>query len=374
LSDESPNGQQDRSREGSPIRRGLGSGWWRSATAVAVGIVLAVGLLALIHLLARPLALLILAIAIASAVAPLVSSLGNRIPRALAAILVYLVGLALLVGAFSIIIPPLVGQAREIGERAPDLIEQAQSIFDWDRLSFLPLDAILPQLGALSSTIISLPIGLASSLLEILLVVFISLYLVIEAPNLERFVLSLVPAEREERLRSLLHEMTTAMGGYIRGVLMSAVLVGFFTYLGLLIIGVDFPLVLGLLAGLFEVIPYLGPILAAIPIVIIALLESTTQAIIVVIFIVILQQVESYVIVPNVMRSQTKVSPLLVILAIIAGSTLGGLLGVLIAIPVVGALRVFVREVIAPAIRRQTGAPEHKAEPVVEEVAAGVDE
>lgn len=374
MNDESPNRQKDGVRAGTPIRRSLDGGWWRSAVALAAGILLAVGLLALVHLLARPLALLVLGIAISAAIAPLVSFLGRRMPRALAAILVYLVGLALLVGALSIIIPPLVRQAREISIQAPELIAQAQQLFEWERLPFPSLDAILPQLGALSAMIIRLPIGLASSLLEILLVLIISLYLVIEAPNLERFALSLVPAERETRLRSLLHEMTNAMGGYIRGVLVSAVLVGFFTYLGLLVIGVDFPLVLGLLAGLFEVIPYLGPVLAAIPIVIIALLESTTKAIIVVVFFIILQQVESYVIVPNVMRSQTKVSPLLVILAIVAGSTLGGLLGVLIAIPVVAALRVFVREVIAPAIRRQTGAPEHKEESIEEDVPAGVED
>jgi predicted PurR-regulated permease PerM len=358
----------DQSSENPPearaaLSRDPGSGWWRSAAAIAVGILLAVSLIAFIYLLARPIALLILGVAIASAISPLVSALAIRMPRGLAAILVFLIAIAIFVGAFWIIIPPLVGQATEIGNRAPELIERAQQMFDWERLNFLPLESILPQLGALSSSIIRIPVALASSLIEILLVLFISLYLVIEAPNLERFALSLVPAEREERLRSLLYDMATAMGGYIRGVLVSASLIGLFTYLGLLIIGVDFPLVLGLLAGLMEIIPYLGPLIAAIPILIIALLESTTQAIIVLVFIIILQQVESYVIVPNVMRSQTKVSPLLVILAIIAGNRLGGLLGVLIAIPVVGALRVFVRRVIAPAIRRQTGAPEHKTEP-----------
>lgn len=333
------------------------------AAGIAAGILLAVAAVAFIYLLARPLALLILAIAIASAIAPLVSAMAPKIPRGLAAVLVFLVGIALLVGAFWIMIPPLVGQAAEIGNQAPDLIDRAQQMFDWERLSFLSLDSILPQLGALSSMIISLPLSLASSLLEILVVLFISLYLVIEAPNLERFVLSLVPHEREESLRNLLFNMSAAMGGYIRGLLVTSSLIGLLTYLGLLVIGVDFPLVLGLLAGLFEIIPFLGPILAAIPIVAIALLESPTTAVIALVFIIILQQVENYLIVPNVMRSQTKVSPLLIILAIIGGNRLGGLLGVLIAIPIVAALRVFVRQVIAPAVRRQTGAPEHKTEP-----------
>jgi predicted PurR-regulated permease PerM len=360
LTDQSSDNQPEtRSASG----REPGSGWWRSAAAIAVGILLAVSLIAFIYLLARPIALLILGVAIASAIAPLVSALATRIPRGISAILVFLIAIAIFVGAFWIIIPPLVGQAAEIGNRAPELIERAQQMFDWERLDFLPLESILPQLGALSSGIISIPVALASSLIEILLVLFISLYLVIEAPNLERFVLSLVPAEREERLRSLLYDMATAMGGYIRGVLVAAFIIGLLTYLGLLLIGIDFPLVLGLLAGLLEIIPYLGPLIAAVPIIAIAWLESTTLAIIAVIFIIILQQVENYLVTPNVMRSQTKVSPLLVILAIIAGNRLGGLLGVLIAIPIVAAARVFIRQVIAPAVRRQTGAPEHKTEP-----------
>ena len=332
--------------------------WWRSVATITLGLILASLLLASLWYLRRPLALLVLGIAIAAALAPIISRVENRLPRAVVAILLYLFGVLVLIGMGWIIIPPLVMQAQEIVAQAPNLLEQLEEMFGGlERLAGIDLvDLILPELGRIGGMLLVLPLGVLSSLVEILVVMFISLYLLIEAPNMEKFFLSLFPENRRGRISNILQNMAQAMGGYIRGVAIGATVIGVFMYLGLLVIGVEFPLVLGLLAGLFEVIPYLGPILAAIPIVLIALLESTAQALIVVVFIVILQQVESYVLVPNIMRTQTKVSPLLVLLAIIAGSSLAGLLGVLIAIPLVAALRVFVKEVVAPFVRERTGA------------------
>jgi putative heme transporter len=91
--------------------------------------------------------------------------------------------------------------------------------------------------------------------------------------------------------------------------------------------------------------------------VLMALFVSPTTALITLIFVLILQQFEGQILTPNIMRSQTEVSPLMVIFAILAGSALGGLMGAIVAIPVMAAIRVFVEEVVAPAIRRQTGAP-----------------
>jgi predicted PurR-regulated permease PerM len=132
--------------------------------------------------------------------------------------------------------------------------------------------------------------------------------------------------------------------------------VGVITYIGLSIIGVQYALVLSLFAGIMEFAPVIGPIIAAIPMLAIALLASPTQFLIVLIFVIILQQVESALLTPNIMKSQTEASPLLVILALVAGHSVGGLLGALVAIPLAASLRVLVTRVIAPGIRRWSGA------------------
>ena len=324
----------------------------------AIELALGLGLLALVWVLARPLALLTLGISIAAALAPMVAWLARRVPRLLAIVLVYLVVLLLLVGIGWIIIPQLVNQAREISFRAPALIREMQDLFaQGDRIFGVSLmDTLLPQVGQFSALLISMPVRIISSLFDILLVLFISVYLLIEAPTIRRFLLSLFPAGYRKRVDGLVMDISQAMGGYVRGTVLTSIAVGFLTYLGLLVIGVDFPLVFGLLAGLLEVIPYLGPLIAAVPILIVALLESPVQGLVALIFLFVLQQFESLVLRPNIMHTQTAVSPLLVILAIIAGSTLGGLLGVIVAIPLAAGLRVVVKEVIAPAVRRYTTA------------------
>jgi len=324
----------------------------------AIELALGLGLLALVWVLARPLALLTLGISIAAALAPMVAWLARRVPRLLAIVLVYLVVLLLLVGIGWIIIPQLVNQAREISFRAPALIREMQDLFaQGDRIFGVSLmDTLLPQVGQFSALLISMPVRIISSLFDILLVLFISVYLLIEAPTIRRFLLSLFPAGYQKRVDGLVMDISQAMGGYVRGTVLTSIAVGFLTYLGLLVIGVDFPLVFGLLAGLLEVIPYLGPLIAAVPILIVALLESPVQGLVALIFLFVLQQFESLVLRPNIMHTQTAVSPLLVILAIIAGSTLGGLLGVIVAIPLAAGLRVVVKEVIAPAVRRYTTA------------------
>jgi predicted PurR-regulated permease PerM len=120
--------------------------------------------------------------------------------------------------------------------------------------------------------------------------------------------------------------------------------------------------VLSLFAGLMEIIPAVGPIVAAVPVILVALLQSPTQALFALIFMLGIHQFEGNIVFPNVMRSQTSISPLLVLVALLSGYAIGGALGALTAIPVVAVTRIFLLQVVAPAIRRQTGAPEQQVE------------
>jgi len=150
--------------------------------------------------------------------------------------------------------------------------------------------------------------------------------------------------------------MGQTMGGYVRATGINGVIIGAMTYVGLLVIGVEYTLVLAVLAGLGEFLPVVGPIFAAIPAIAIALIESPQQAIVVTIFYIALQQLESNLLVPFIMRQQADVPPLLSLFALLAGSALGGLLGAIVAIPLAGALRVLVVRVLAPAEREWSGA------------------
>lgn len=328
--------------------------WWQIAVGGAIAIILGMGVLQVLTTLAHPLALLILAISVASAMAPPVAWLERRMPRIAAILLVYLIAL----GAFAIIgqltLPTLVNQAQKFGGQGPDLMTR---FGQWLGAFGLDTEAIrstlASQLGQFSSTIVSLPFLLFSSILEIFLVIVMSIYWLIVAVPARDLVLSLFPDAEHERVNTIFRSIGRSMGGYMRATIINGLIIGFLTYMGLSIIGVQFPLVLGVLAGLMELIPIVGPIISGLLVVAVALVQSPTQALIALAFMFMLQQLEGNFLVPNIMRSQTDTSPLLVILALLGGNTIGGLLGALIAIPVVSAFQVLILEIAVPKLRRR---------------------
>jgi predicted PurR-regulated permease PerM len=347
-------------RNGSPPWAAVtpSNSWWHTAGAGAAAIALGLGMLWGISLLAQPLALLAFAITLAESLAPIANWLDRWLPRALAVLLVYLALLLVLAAIGYALVPTLVSQIREASSRIPDLIKIIQQWLASRNLQIggNVLNALTSQIGSVSSALVSLPIAIFSSLFDIVLIFFISIYWLIQAPAILDFFLSLFPGGRRERVGSVVGKMGREMGGFIRGAFLDGLVIGTSTYIGLVVLGIDYALVLGMLAGLLEFIPWVGPIIAAVPVVGSALLQSPTKALLALGFILVLHQFEGNIVLPNIMYTQTEISPLLVILALLAGGAIGGVLGAIIAIPLAAALRVFVREVVAPAVRRQTGA------------------
>lgn len=355
--------QESESRDAPPAQpatewmRAAGQPWWWYVTANAMALLLGLGSLFAIGLLAQPLAFLILGVAIATALEPGVEWLARWLPRTLAILLLYLAILLFLVFLGSLVAPDLLTQMQAFFTAVPSLIEVVQrwlteqEVVDAARW----LSALAPQLSQLGLTVVAAPLTLWGVLLNLVLIFAISIYSLLVGPQVRRFVLSLFPPNRYERTRTILNEMGAAMGGYARAVMIMGVVIGVLTYVGLRLVGVNYPLMLSILAGMLEIIPIFGPIIAGGIITIIAFLQSPTQAVIVLVFFIALQQLESYVLFPNVMHREIEISPLLVIFAFAAGSTLGGVLGAVVAIPLSAALQVFVLRVVAPMIRERTG-------------------
>lgn len=338
--------------------------WWWFVTAGALALFLGIGLLQIIGIFARPLAFFFLGLAIATALAPLVSWLGRFLPRALAVIMVYLV-LALLFALIGwVVLPSFYNGVEAFINALPNLATTVQQWLEQgSALDNTPLlDTLTGSLINLGPRLLLLPLTLTSFVLSTLLVFFISLYALIIAPSAQDFALSLLPGAQRTVLQQLLQEMSKAMGGYVRGVFFSGIIIGVLTYIGLRVIGVPFALVLAVIAGLLEIVPILGPIITGILVTGTALTVSLSQAIIALIFSMALQQVEGNLLFPNIMSRETEMSPLLSIVAFLAGSAVGGLLGAFVAIPLAAALRVFVMQIVAPAVRRWSGATEMVSE------------
>lgn len=335
--------------------------WWRGALIGAAALALALGLLAALWLLARPLALLFAAIAIAEALSPVVEQLERKMSRGIAVVLVYAVFVLILIGAGWYWLPQLATQAQQLAENAPNHLSRLQrTINHWDPSgNERILSALRDNVTRFSDVLIELPFRLVESLLQLLLVLFMSAYWLVSAPALGRFFRSLFPSDQVEDVGRIIGDIRGSIGGYVRGEAIAASVIGIITYVGLSAIGVEYALVLAMFAFVGELVPVVGPIISAVPALAVALIQSPTQALIVLAFYVVLQQFESNILLPQVMNQTAHIPPLLSIIALFAGATVGGLLGALVAIPLAGALKVVVTSVVAPAIRRWSGR-EHK--------------
>lgn len=332
--------------------------WLRLVLLGALTLALGLGLLELFQLLARPLGLLFLGLVIATALLPLVDWLNRGLPRLLAVLLPYAAVLALIGAATYFMAPALVAQAQAALNYLPDLTAAAWSWLTSQELvrDGRLMDAIIGRIDAALSAVTNVPLAVTSALIEVIAVLFMSAYWLLAMPRLRQFTLGLAPEGRRAELAGLFGAMGQTMGGYLRGVVIDSVVIGVVSYLGLVILGVRFPVVLALVSGLLEGVPYLGPILSGAAAVAVALLDGPEKALLTLVFWIVMQQLENNLLVPYVMRSQTDIPPLLVIFAIIAGFAIGGILGALVAIPLSGALRVLALRVALPIFRRWTGA------------------
>ncbi|MCC6178163.1 MAG: AI-2E family transporter [Chloroflexi bacterium] len=335
--------------------------WLYAILAAAVALILGLGLLRALVQLSHVLGLLLAAIVLADAIAPLVSVLERFVPRTLAILLVYLCGIVAVGLIAWLIVPTIIAEGVSLLANVPRWIARAESLLNhlsqWQGAALQPiLEHLQTNVSGLTGLLFSLPLTIVSSTVDIVFLIVTSIYWSLTSPALRRFILSLFAPEQQGTADTVLREMGQNMGGYVRGILIDGLAIGVASYIGMLAIGLDFPLVLGIIAGLGEMVPLVGATVGAIPSVIVAFLKSPMTALIVIAFYVVLQQAENHLLVPNVMSREADIPPVLAIIALLAGAALGGLLGALIAIPAAGALQVLVLRVLAPAIRNWTGA------------------
>jgi predicted PurR-regulated permease PerM len=329
---------------------------WNITPPIALAIFLGYGLVLSIGALGRAVAIVIVAATIANALAPLANFLSRHMPRGIAVAVIFLclVAAAALVGW--LIIPPLMSQASQFIDQFPKRLDSIKQHIN----QIAPISHLASRFASLFSSAATSAIRflatLGSSLMAGVLVLFLSLYWLVSMPKLIKSVDSLFPERKAQRVCDLLRKMGDAMGGYVRASLLDACATSVLTYIGLLLVGLDFALPLAGLMFIGEFIPLIGTWAAGVPGVLIALTQSPMTAVWVVIVYVGVQQIEGHLLVPNIMKSQVNIPQWLVLIAIFVGGLLGGILGVLAAVPASGALSVIVTEWAAPEFRQWTGA------------------
>jgi predicted PurR-regulated permease PerM len=315
--------------------------------------------------------LIFLAITLAEAVRPLVARLERlRVPRPVGALLIYLVVAALLVGLGWLLFTPLLAQVNELTSHLPEYLAQAQQWAQQTQQALAgndPLRAVIDGLAAQLTTslqtalpaLLRFPLTLLSGvfgiLLSVVVIITMSVFWLMSAGKLREFALSLASDRARAGGALLFTDLGRTLGGWVRGTLVAMLLIGLLTALGLWLLGVPYALLLGILAGLLELIPYLGPWISGAVAVLVALVAvDPLKALQVAVLFIIIQEIEGNLVQPFVMSWAVHIDPLLVLIAIVVGAEALGLVGAVIAVPVAGMAQVITQRVIAPSIRRVT--------------------
>jgi predicted PurR-regulated permease PerM len=342
--------------------------------AAGVALVAVAAILVLTHALGAVL-LVFFAIILAEAIRPLVAQFERvHVPRPLGALVVYLALFVVAIGIGWLLFNPIVSQASELANQAPTYLAQAQTWFEDMQRAVLANDALSQALTALGSeaiaslqsvapALLQFPLTLVSGvfgvLLSIVLIVTMSVFWLMSADKLRAFVLDLLPEQAQAQGALLFSDLGRTLGGWVRGTLVAMLLIGAFTALGLVLLGVPYALLLGLLAGLLELIPYLGPwISGAIAVVVALVAVDPIKALEVVGLFFIVQLAEGNLIQPLVMSWAVRIDPLLVLVAVTLGAQVLGVVGALLAVPIAGVAQVITLRVVAPAIRHVAGRAE----------------
>ncbi len=316
--------------------------------------------------------LLLVSTILASGLAPLVGLLerwrlprGTQLSRGVAIFVLYLVLFALVGGVLSMIVVPAVGETAGFVKDLPDLLVRIRA---W----LTDLQHQIPWMPDLSAALDRLPAQIAGltrygheaagvafrflgGLTATITVLVFTFYMLLEGAQIKTSFLALFPAEDRARVSRVLNRIGVKFGGWLRAqLLLSSTVAGFVT-LGLLALGMPFPFLLGIVAGLGELIPMVGPSLGAAVAILVALSQPSWRLVGVVIFYVILMNVEPHVLVPRIMSRVVGMSPILTLVALLSGIKLLGILGGLLAVPVAAALQVIAAEIaqeIQPAGER----------------------
>lgn len=307
----------------------------------------------------------VLAIVLAFVIEPAVHFFeARRIPRLGAILLVYL-GASLLVAALLFwLIPGLVRQLTVLAAALPGLAAQVQALLAemQARYTQAGLPAQIRQVldGAIAraendlltfiQSILSGLFGAVSAVVTLLLAPFLAFYLLRDRESIRAWVLSVLPVStRGETLRALA-EVNQVLTGYIRGQLLVTLTVGTLVGVATYLLGLPFSAILGVIAGVTDIIPYFGPVIGAIPAVSLALLRSPLLAAETVIALFAIQQVDSIFITPRFVGGNVGLHPLVVIFSLLAGAELFGLAGILVAVPLVAIGKVLLKHLFAKMV------------------------
>ena len=347
------------------------------AVLLVIGLVLATLLvLRLLYLTKDLLIWLLVALFLAMALNPAVEWLQRHgfKRRGLAVAVVVVAALLVAIGIGALFIPTLVREVNDLANAVPGYVRDLTK--GQGKLGFLERkyqivekirDAIKKSGAAgvlgLTGTAVSVTKGIFNAIIATVTITFLTLFMLLEGPTwVDRFY-ALLPDRSRARWRRVGGDIYRSVGGYVTGNLAISLLAAAGATIVLIVLGVDFAVALGVLVGLFDLIPLAGATIAAVIVSTVGFLHSTTAGIVLVVYFVLYQQLENQVIQPLVYGKTVRLSPLAVLVAVLAGAQLAGIIGALGAIPIAAAIQVVVLDILAQRGSKIVAPPENYEAP-----------
>ncbi|MEK3883015.1 AI-2E family transporter [Paenibacillus sp. PL2-23] len=310
---------------------------------------------------------------------PLVEALvRRRTPRGFAVLLVFLFSGGLLAGVILTAGPFIRNQFTDFAAQVPDMInfaaETLESLRDEHEELSPPIQEAIPNVsnelasewnryaGLFANSLIRLIEWISSALLILSLIPFILYYALKDGEQLTPRLVQLAPKRYQHGMPAMLEELDDSLASYIRGKLIVSLLVGIMLLACYLIIGLDYALVLAFIGMFANIIPFFGPVIGAVPAMLVALFQDPVKALYILAITVIVQQIEGNFISPQVMGRTLDIHPVTVIVLILAAGSVSGLLGILLVVPAYAAAKVIYRHVSAMREEEQAGTRTHRAE------------
>lgn len=306
-----------------------------------------------LFLIKNVLALIFVALIFAAAIDSWVDWLQNKkIPRGVSVLFIYIIVVAIIAAVIVLIIPPITEQVDELSSQYPQFFEQItdaitslkeySSQFGIEQAagSEQNIGTIIEAAKSLRSAIQNLFNGIIS----FIVILVITFYMTVQEDAIKKTTRSLAPKKHQDFIVELINKIQKKIGLWLKGQLVLSLVIGILSYVGLLILGVKYALFLALIAAIGEFVPYIGPVISAVPAIFLAFVQSPVKALLVLILFVVIQQLENHLLVPKIMQKAVGLNPIVSVVALLIGLEVGGVLGAILAIPVATAISIVIKE------------------------------
>jgi predicted PurR-regulated permease PerM len=322
----------------------------------AFGVAVTVGLVELFLRSKGVLIIVGLALFIAVGLDPVVSWLTRRGWPRWAAVVVVLLAVAAVIGLFLFAaIPPLTAQTTALADKVPTYIKELQNhnselgkLNDKYKIQSKLTTLISSKGSSVAGGVLGAGELVLSTFSEILGIIVLTIYFLAGLPSIKLFFYRLVPHSRRPRVILITDQITIKVGGYVLGNLLTSVIAGLGTFFWVIIFGIPYPALLGLLVAILDLIPVIGSIAGGFIVTLVALTVSLPIAIYTLAFYTFYRLAEDYLIVPRVMGRTVELPAVVSLVSVLLGGVLLGIVGALVAIPVAAAVRVILNEITFP--------------------------